>query len=644
MGRCCTQLNNKVEVAEYFGTQGEFTGLTLAQMQAALSGVTNDDATVTAKKAAIDAGNLEGVGSNGQSFTLTFGTDVLTGTTGSDTFTAGVVNDGAGTLVNSMEDADIIDGGEGSDTLNITTLGGTIQSSISNVEVINVRNITADSTVDFADVSGAEQVWNSASSAGRTLTYTNADIDATFGVKNTLSETDIDTFEDVTGTADELKLALSSAGSSTTDAVVSSSTDSGDIEAMSIALTGENFADVSAFDAIETLTITGTGSLEAVVDATALETLAAGSLTSNLDVDLSAASAAELNVATGAGDDRVVLDGDLFVAGHDEIVVDLGAGSNTLALTNMDTHTAINGLVFDVADFTGVEAVELTDAIVLGGAATLDFDGIEVSSLTVGGAVTGAANTLTVDNTATTLAVDVTAAVGGAMDTVTIDFATAADLSIDAGADIEGTTIDGDDLTSVAIDVTEDGVSVGGAATVDILGQDDADADLLTSVSLTDSSDAGDAAYDVSLTDAVLVDTISFAGGEATDFTVDVSGTAFDGAVTVNIGDFGVDAEGNTAGGLSYTSDDTNGVRETFVFTGTNIGDVTIAASSFTAGVGATADRLDFSSFAGVTDLDDLSIELVGGNTVITAADSQFDGTITVTGVDLTTDTLNFIV
>ena len=68
-----------------------------------------------------------------------------------------------------------------------------------------------------------------------------------------------------------------------------------------------------------------------------------------------------------------------------------------------------------------------------------------------------------------------------------------------------------------------------------------------------------------------------------------------------------------------------------------------VDGASFEAGVGGTADRLDFSQFAAVTGLDDLAITFDGSDTLITAADDQFDGTITVAGVDLSTDAVNFV-
>jgi len=562
----------------------------------------------------------------------------------------------------------VLDGGAGTDTLNATLDGTLVAATISDIEIINLRGI-ADTTVDFADVTGAQQIWNNQSGAARTLTYDTAPIAATFGVRNTASVTDIDTFDDVSGASDVLNLDLSGAGTTIQAAVVDSSTDFAAIEGLDVTATGTNYADLSAFTAVETLTLETADTLELEVDGTAMtditisgsgeleltdaaqfaaaETVDAADFTGDLDLDISGSAAIDLNVETGDGDDRIGIDGDLLIAANDDIVVDLGAGENTLGLSNIDDDTAIGTLVFDAATLTGVSAVEFIGAISLGAAdATIDFDGITPSDLVFAGAIDGNTFTLSLDNTETTLATTFEAALGVTAEALEVDFLTAEELTLNTEADVLGTTLVGNELTSLVVNATENATDFGAAVAdqVTILGQDDADLDTLTSVTLNDTSEDGDVAFDVVLDDTTMANTINLSGGEATDFVLDVSSAAFDGAVTIDIGDFGVDADGVTAGGLSYTSDVTNGVRETFEFTGDNIGDITIQAASWLAGVGNTADRLDFSQIAGIDELDDLSIELVGGNTVITAAADQFDGTITVTGVDLTTDAVNFII
>lgn len=190
-----------------------------------------------------------------------------------------------------------------------------------------------------------------------------------------------------------------------------------------------------------------------------------------------------------------------------------------------------------------------------------------------------------------------------------------------------------DALQTVAIDATGNASTVTAEITVDATEEFS-----LTRLTLTDSSEGGDATIDVTLTETPDLISITLSGGEVTTFSIDAGLAEFLGIVTINIGDFGVDEVGNTSGGLTYTAAASN-LREVFKFTGNNIGDVEI--TDFLAGVGGNADRLDFSAFEGVTGLDDMNITYDGTNTVISS--DAFAGDIAVNGVDLSTDAFNFV-
>lgn len=578
----------------------------------------------------------------------------------------------------TLQNFDSIDGGAGTDTLNATLDGTPVAPRISNIEILNLRD-TADTTVDFADVSGAQQIWNTQSGAGFTLTYENAPIAATFGVRNTASETDIDTFDDVTGDDDVLNLVVTGAGTAAQAAIVSSTANSGDIEGLNVSATGNNFVDLSAFDAAEILTLATAGALELEVDGLAmtdvtitgsgdlelteaaqfdaLENLTATGFSGDLVVDVSG-TAALASVATGAGDDTVTVDGDLLVA-VGEISIDLGEGENTLRLTNIDDDAALGLLVFTGDDLTvaGVSTLSLVDALVLAADATLDLDGIAPSAIVFEDNVDLDTFELALDNTAASLELtfegeldDGDLNLGDAAATVVINVVdlvgvggavsvigealVSLTLNLEADADfIVGLTEEA--LETVVINATGD---AGATTIVSIISGDAADEFSLTSLTMADATDDGDTTFNIDLVETVNLTTINLSGGEATTFIIDASLAEFDGTVTINIGDFGVDADGITAGFLAYTADTANNFREVFKFVGTNIGDVDIF--NFLAGVGGNADRLDFSAFAGVTGLDDLNLDIVGVDTEITSA--AFDGTIFIIGVDVTTDAFNF--
>ena len=116
--------------------------------------------------------------------------------------------------------------------------------------------------------------------------------------------------------------------------------------------------------------------------------------------------------------------------------------------------------------------------------------------------------------------------------------------------------------------------------------------------------------------------------------------------ITTNVQDHGFSYEG----GASISDGD--GVRQTYVFEGSDIGDITIAgfvagrASARDIDVGSdlvggddngfanlTTDRIDLSAF-GLTEEDVVvSYNSDDESVTITAADGQFDGSIIVTGV-----------
>ncbi len=271
--------------------------------------------------------NFDTTITSGLSFNLKFGADALTGTLGNDTFTGDVAID-IGRLVDSLENIDVLNGGRGTDTLNATLEGDitTITTpSLTDIEIINIRNLDKNATISFAKTSGAEQIWNNASAAGRILTYDKAPIAAIFGIRNTQSTTNIKLSDDVTGTNDNLSIATEGAGTkvveSITRAVVQSTTDAANIETMNIEARGSNFVDISAFTAITKLTVTGPGSLNVGVSMAALETVDASANIGGVTLDL-ASSTANLTVTGGSGND-------IITGGKGADVIDGGDGNDT---------------------------------------------------------------------------------------------------------------------------------------------------------------------------------------------------------------------------------------------------------------------------------------------------------------------------
>jgi hypothetical protein len=205
-------LINKVQVAKLYSLN--HASADLAKLQSVLVTVSATAPATEADALAYLQGldNIEKPGP--ANFILTFGTDTLTGNASNDTFTAMQVNNGIGTLVNSLEDIDSLNGGAGIDTLNASLDGSAIATAlrpeINNVEIINIRNVTSDVTIDFAMTTNAKQIWNNTSQANRVLTFENAPIAAIYGIKNTHSKTVINSFiDDVTSAEDNRHFQLS---------------------------------------------------------------------------------------------------------------------------------------------------------------------------------------------------------------------------------------------------------------------------------------------------------------------------------------------------------------------------------------------------------------------------------------------------
>ncbi|MBB6182075.1 beta strand repeat-containing protein [Pseudorhizobium flavum] len=399
-------LANKLEAANLF-TASLDTGSEVVAYQgddaaaagrAFLSGVTSDDATVptqaevdAAVEAIVDASDDVGPGTPGSIFTLT---DASNTTTGGVDNVVGTANDDNIRAISggSLDSGDVINGGAGYDTLNISDDAYVANAApvISGVERINNGESVA---LDLTDVSGVQQIWSS-NAAG--ATYDNASLSTVFGT--TVGGTiDIDIEASTAGNSDTLRLAVDD--NNGTDAVFTSGTDAASIENIVIDAQGASgtsgtnaTADdvvLTAFTGLETLTVTGAGNINIVAAApavapavpaiTSLTTVDASAATGSVTVDASESTedmtftggSGANDFTSGSGDD--VLNGG---AGNDTL--DAGAGDDTLTLNGGDTATG--GADEDVFNVSGGIALgagnEITDfvladddAIEFGGAA-----------------------------------------------------------------------------------------------------------------------------------------------------------------------------------------------------------------------------------------------------------------------------------
>ncbi len=139
--------------------------------------------TVATKTTSLLDGGGTGPGAVGTTFTLTNSVETLTGTSGNDTFNAIVDTTGA-TVLSTLNSGDSINGGAGTDKLNVTYTGttGNPVVDLTSVEQVYLRPLV-NTTQSAATWTGVEQIWADRSAVGSTLTVNNvASKDVVFGL------------------------------------------------------------------------------------------------------------------------------------------------------------------------------------------------------------------------------------------------------------------------------------------------------------------------------------------------------------------------------------------------------------------------------------------------------------------------------
>lgn len=419
-------LNNKTTVAEYYSITKGLAATDLASLQGALGGVTADPASVTAAQAAIDGSAPTG----GQTYTLTINQDAITGTGNNDTFNALSIASG-GTQNNTLQGVDSVDGGAGTDTLNVTVVNANTTAMLTSVEVVNAMFATAQ-TLDLTNATGVTNVNVDGSTNVGTVTGVGAAALGVVGQKQNVNFTgstattlalNIDTVGTLSATAPVetvIDIGSASASKATTlnltvknsNVEVKDSTGANVALAATIAATGENEVRLSDGANIATLAVTGSGS----VDLSEVALVKVGTLTvadGGVTFDNGASTATTFTATTGAGADTLKVDGANVKsiatgAGKDSVTtqttalvatatIDLGAGDDTLTLhaapaaagatlTGGDGKDTLGVLVADyntisaytaanLAKITGFEILSASDAALAGGS-TIDLSKI----------------------------------------------------------------------------------------------------------------------------------------------------------------------------------------------------------------------------------------------------------------------------
>lgn len=315
-------------------------------------------------------------------FDLTTDVDTVAGTAADE-----IINGATGTSrVATLNDGDMIDGGAGTDTLNVDmakNFTGFKDGYMKNVEIVNLDS-SASSAVSFSG-KGSEGVQTYNLSGVVNLQDLSA-ADITVNLADRAKGAAIIKFADeaVKGKADTLTLGLDNVG--TVDA------DKGDtpvtvtingIEELTVNAAGENAVTLNGGNAVKALTVTGDGDLNAALANTSLESVDASAATGDLSVDLTAANSKLASVILGSGNDTLTLGINAAIdcsinggAGDDEVVLQgLDGGVKELQMGNVETLTIDSNntaaLTLSGAKTTGLQTVKLDAA---GAAVTLaDF-------------------------------------------------------------------------------------------------------------------------------------------------------------------------------------------------------------------------------------------------------------------------------
>jgi hypothetical protein len=422
-------LTNKADVGIYFantlGTASNLNAATVVSSKAGLladpayqassaviANVTNTAASVqTAKDAiAVAAGSTSPIQSllgntGGIVFTLVAGADSLQPNSATAATKTTAFNDTIRAGNGTLNSADYIDGGAGTDTLVVSDLGTfaaatTIAPTLVNVEILNVTSSTANGTLDLANSTGYTNVNSVAAAAGAAVTFANVKLAATVGVvDNASGAATTFAFAGATGTADSAKLVLADVASGTVNV--------GLVENLTVQSTAGSLAAVTSNTAtvvdaeVQTLTITGDQALALTVTGAALKTIDASALTKALtlnDTLTTATNVAELTVKATAQADTVSFTN---VAASSKVTIDLGAGADTLNIAANAFHKITTGAGADTINLdtsTNSKALVITDSTTLAASVIeiTDFtSGSDVLNVAGGGTVATAEKALT---------------------------------------------------------------------------------------------------------------------------------------------------------------------------------------------------------------------------------------------------------
>jgi hypothetical protein len=318
-------------------------------------------------------------------FTLTIGQDNIQGTAGDDVI-LGVFDGGTTSNQNTLTAADVINGGDGTDSLYATLdvgsagiLPGAQYSNIENYFIRNVSGVNPANTFNFASVTGEEQVWNDRSN--NDVVVTGLAAGATIGVKGNgavvAGATNATYAADATaanialdgGTATGSAAVTVNGGTGMTSATLTSTGAANSIGSLNLAAATTGLA-VDAQTDITTGNIAGAGlktvTVKGAGSANIGDLIASPAVTTVNAADNVGGVTATLNAQTnfkftgGSGND-VITTGAVLVA---TASVDAGTGAADRLVVADTNHIRVDGTSKALGDlYKGFEQVQVQDGV-----------------------------------------------------------------------------------------------------------------------------------------------------------------------------------------------------------------------------------------------------------------------------------------
>ena len=586
---------------------------------------------------------------NPSTYTLTTGTNLFTGSASANTFDA--------TTSNSLNNGDVLDGGDGADTINVALNGANVAVNSTSIETFDITNVTAASTLNMASASGVTSIASTSSTAA--LTLNNLQSIPTVTINTNSSVTTLN-FADaaLAGSSDGLTINLQgitdAAGADTGDIVVSRAAGAtNNLEAITLnSTTVANSVETLSTGGVNVTTLNVTGDQDLTIT-DALDTdytvVNAASFTGGLTATLSATAT---TFTGGAG-------ADVMTMGGADDAMTMGGGNDIVSLTTAQavaTTSIAGGDGTDSIRFSDDATVVDADFTLMTSVETVTADADILLGVTLGALASSAGvSTVTLTDTGGN---DTVTAGAGFTNNLTVNFdsdaTNANSVTATAYTGVLTVNADSDELDTTASTIT------GGTGTSDVLnyaidGTVAGDLSNVTNVESIVVSD-GDAATDEANT--VTLDNANATYTSATNYqtiTVDAS------AIGASADTANIDASSEADGKVVMIGGD--GINTITLSGSANFGDTVTAAGGndiiafATANLTATdsidggsgADKLQTTNDATVVDADftlitnveEISATATNGVNVTLGALADAAGIRTVTFADEagTTDT-----